>query len=227
MVAGRRRAECDSCGVPCGTWVASLGMALCVECERAGAEHPTREPVLVGDVLAALTDVMAQGARVVEQRGRSDGALRDPVEPGGAVRDLVASGGAVRDGLGSARAARTVRDGLGAARTVRDGRGAGAGVPEARAASLGVCDRCGARTEWHRTVRGRWIMIEPGELTTVLVPAGRRWRVAGDGTAVNLGPAVPSDTCRVSHFDVCPARPAPADSPVMLALWRSHARRMA
>ncbi|SEC96379.1 hypothetical protein [Streptomyces sp. TLI_105] len=52
MVAGRRGAECESCGAPYGTWVASLGMALCAECERAGAAHPTRDPVLVGDVLA-------------------------------------------------------------------------------------------------------------------------------------------------------------------------------
>ncbi|MGW5775727.1 hypothetical protein [Streptomyces sp. NPDC003863] len=51
MAAGRRRAECDSCGVPCGAWVASLGMALCVECEQAGMGHPAREPVLVGEVL--------------------------------------------------------------------------------------------------------------------------------------------------------------------------------
>ncbi|MFI8765626.1 hypothetical protein ACIGN6_11975 [Streptomyces sp. NPDC053792] len=52
MVADRRRAECDSCGVPCGAWVASLGMALCGECERAGSAQPAREPVLVGEVLA-------------------------------------------------------------------------------------------------------------------------------------------------------------------------------
>ncbi|MFF0555828.1 hypothetical protein [Streptomyces sp. NPDC004266] len=27
-------------------------MTLCAECERVGAAHPTRDPVLVGDVLA-------------------------------------------------------------------------------------------------------------------------------------------------------------------------------
>ncbi|MGW4722732.1 hypothetical protein [Streptomyces sp. NPDC004291] len=54
MVPGRRSTECDFCGVPYGAWVASLGMALCPECERTGAERPAREPVLVGDVLAGL-----------------------------------------------------------------------------------------------------------------------------------------------------------------------------
>ncbi|GGU76304.1 hypothetical protein GCM10010275_08420 [Streptomyces litmocidini] len=184
MVAGRRSAECDSCGTPYGTWVTSLGMTLCAECERTGAAHPERDPVLVGDVLAGLVEVVAQGARVVAQRTR----------PGSAVRD---EAGPVSD------------------------------TPDARAPVPAVCDRCGALAEWHRTARGRWVMIEPGELTARLVPAGRRWRVGGDGTAVDLGAAVPSDGCRVSHFDVCPARPAPADSPVMLALWRSHARRTA
>ncbi|MDV5147033.1 DUF6083 domain-containing protein [Streptomyces sp. SBC-4] len=101
----------------------------------------------------------------------------------------------------------------------------GRAVPDSRSSSPATCGACGAGAAWHRTVRGRWVMIEPGELPARVVPAGRRWRVAGDGTAVDLSPAVPSDTCRVSHFDVCPGRPAPTGSPVLLALWRGHARR--
>ncbi|WP_063992034.1 MULTISPECIES: DUF6083 domain-containing protein [unclassified Streptomyces] len=145
--------------MPYATWVASLGMALCAECEGTGASPPARDPVLVGDVLAGLVDAVASGRR-----------------------------------------------------------------PQP---STATCRRCGASAAWHRTVRGRWIMIEPGELAAGVVPAGSRWRVAGDGTAVNLGSAVPSDTCRVSHFDVCPAGPEPAGSPVMRALWQDHARRTA
>ncbi|MEV8586919.1 DUF6083 domain-containing protein [Streptomyces sp. NPDC051180] len=101
----------------------------------------------------------------------------------------------------------------------------GRAVPDVRRPRTTTCDGCGAGAEWHRTVRGRWVMIEPGALASRGVPAGRRWRIAGDGTAVHLGPAAPSDTCRISHFDVCPARPAPVDAPVLLALWRGHARR--
>ncbi|WP_329118361.1 DUF6083 domain-containing protein [Streptomyces sp. NBC_01353] len=101
----------------------------------------------------------------------------------------------------------------------------GRAVPDARSTGSTTCDTCGGQATWHRTVRGRWIMIEPGELPVGSVPPGKRWRIAGDGTAVNLGPASPSDTCRVCHFDVCPTRPAPLDSPVLLALWRKHARR--
>ncbi|WP_159026474.1 DUF6083 domain-containing protein [Streptomyces vietnamensis] len=219
-------------------------MALCAECERAGAAHPVREPVLVGDVLAGLADLMAQ------PMARALGAVPDATCAVGAVPDGTRAVNAVPDGT---RAVSAVPDGTRAVSAVPDATCAvSAGSDAARAVSAvpqqrvpapaargtaapaapgkpspAVCDRCGARAEWHRTVRGRWVMIEPGELTARLVPAGRRWRVAGDGTTVNLGSAVPSDTCRVSHFDVCPARPAPADSPLLLALWRSHARRTA
>jgi hypothetical protein len=37
------------------------------------------------------------------------------------------------------------------------------------------------------------------------VPAGERWYVAGDGTAVPLGRAHPDDDCRVTHWLLCPA----------------------
>ncbi|MFF4169806.1 DUF6083 domain-containing protein [Streptomyces sp. NPDC001744] len=167
MVAGRWSAECDFCGAPYGTWVASLGMALCSECERTGADRPAREPVLVGDVLAGLADAVSSASR-----------------PGSAV-------------------------------------------PDARGPSSTACRGCGARTERHRTARGRWVPVEPGELAVRAVPADLRWRVAGDGTVVGPGATTSSGTCRISHLDVCPTRPAPVGAPVLLALWRGHARRVA
>ncbi|MGA4943825.1 hypothetical protein [Streptomyces cinereoruber] len=51
---GQRSEECDFCCAPYGTWVASLGMALCSACARTGEDRPARDPVLVGDVLADL-----------------------------------------------------------------------------------------------------------------------------------------------------------------------------
>ncbi|MFJ4874402.1 DUF6083 domain-containing protein [Streptomyces sp. NPDC088745] len=83
-------------------------------------------------------------------------------------------------------------------------------VPDPRTSGGTFCKRCGAAAEWHRTVRGKWILIEPGERVVGSVPAGKRWRIAGDGTAVNLGSSIPTDTCRISHFDLCPARSAAA-----------------
>ncbi|MGR8009680.1 DUF6083 domain-containing protein [Streptomyces hypolithicus] len=77
-------------------------------------------------------------------------------------------------------------------------------VPDPRDARTTVCKRCGAQASWYPTVRGRWILIEPGERPAGAVPAGRRWRIAGDGTAVNIGWSSPADTCRISHFDLCP-----------------------
>ncbi|MFJ8663250.1 DUF6083 domain-containing protein [Streptomyces sp. NPDC093795] len=103
----------------------------------------------------------------------------------------------------------------------------GALVPEVAAPALAACEQCGARIEWRRTVRGHWIMIEPGTLRAAVVPAGSRWRVAGDGTVAGPASAAPSDTCRVRHVDVCAAHPEPVGSPVLLALWRGHARRFA
>lgn len=83
--------------------------------------------------------------------------------------------------------------------------GRSGGMPDPRSGGETNCRRCGAAAEWHRAEGGRWILIEPGAFPTASVPAGRRWRIAGDGTAVNLGSAVPSDICRVSHFDICEA----------------------
>nr|WSY53475.1 DUF6083 domain-containing protein [Streptomyces sp. NBC_00886] len=140
-------------------------MTLCTTCEQAGSGHPSREPVLVGDVLAATADALFHAADTVTA------------------------------------------------------------VPDPRVSGATTCDACGGEAEWHRTPRGRWTMIEPGDWSTGPIPVGRRWRIAGDGTAVNLGAASPSDTCRISHFDVCPSRPAPTDSPVLVALWRRNAQR--
>ena len=113
----------------------------------------------------------------------------------------------------------TVLDGIRfAARTAIPVAGPNAGSPT-------TCDRCGSAAEWHLTPCGRWLMIEPGAWPTATVPAGRRYRIAGDGIAVNLRSAVPSDTCRLCHFDICPANPAPVESPLLLALWRRNARQ--
>lgn len=93
-------------------------------------------------------------------------------------------------------------------------------APDPASGTATTCALCGSAVVRHRTPGGRWIMIEPGERPAAAVPAGRRWRVAGDGTAAVLRAAVPSGTCRISHVDVCPAGPPPVASPVRLARWR-------
>ncbi|WP_306325918.1 DUF6083 domain-containing protein [Streptomyces venezuelae] len=188
-------------------------MALCWGCERSGAGQPARDPVLVGEVLAGLVDAARWEVR---------GGSRVPEQPfAEAVRDLGPGVVAVSEPLPEG-----VRE-LGPGAVAVPEPRSGGSSSESAGPATSPCRRCGARAEWHRTVRGRWILIEPGDVPARAVPAGSRWRVAGDGTAVELGAALPSDTCRVSHFDVCAAAPAPVGSPALLALWRGHARRIA
>jgi hypothetical protein len=66
-------------------------------------------------------------------------------------------------------------------------------------------------------------MLEAGDYPIQQVPIGKRWRVAGDGTAVNLRNQSPTDTCRINHFDVCPGRAQPPDSPMLRTVWNRNA----
>lgn len=97
-------------------------------------------------------------------------------------------------------------------------------VPDPAQGTPAACKDCGASCSWHCTEHGRWLLIEPGGYPTEKVPPGKRWRVAGGGTAVNLYRANPTDECRITHFDVCPAKPAPADGSLLLAIWRQRRR---
>jgi hypothetical protein len=67
------------------------------------------------------------------------------------------------------------------------------------------------------------MLVEPERYPTHQVAAGHRWRIAGDGTAINLGRSNPTDTIRVSHWDVCPAKQPPKHSPALLRLWEQRA----
>lgn len=88
-----------------------------------------------------------------------------------------------------------------------------------------TCRYCFAPGRWHTTLGGAWIPMEPDPFPAYRVPPRHRWRIAPDGTALPLGRAVPADTCRVSHFSVCPAHPAPLESPELMARWRAHGGR--
>ncbi|MCX4541634.1 DUF6083 domain-containing protein [Streptomyces sp. NBC_01565] len=102
---------------------------------------------------------------------------------------------------------------------------AGIGKADVRAGRPATCRACGDPAHWHRTTQGRWVLIQPGDVPHHLVPAGQRWHIAGDGTAVNLGRAAPDDTCRITHFAVCPLG-APPQAPYLLRLWRHGAARL-
>lgn len=157
---------CAACAAPHAHWVESLGATLCMACEKIGPGLPIREPVRVGDLLAAAKEALAGTHRTVPA-----------VVP----------------------------------------------APGAAAPSVAHCRKCGGRGTWHRTVHNRWMIMQPGAYPVGPVPVGKRWRVAGDGSAVNLRDSHPSDTCRISHFDVCPAGPAPVGSAFLLSLWRRNA----
>lgn len=99
------------------------------------------------------------------------------------------------------------------------------GAPDGRAGRPGACRDCGDAALWHRTTHGRWILMHPGSVPHHLVPPGHRYRIGSDGTAVHLGDGAPADTCRVTHFDICPAGPAPRH-PYLLRLWHHAAARL-
>ncbi|MBT2472957.1 hypothetical protein J7E97_35195 [Streptomyces sp. ISL-66] len=200
-ISSTRNSFCDACGGPHARWTASLGLSLCAACERAGVGHPDREPVLVGEVLAGTAEALARAARAA-----------------GSTTLVRVAGRSDRSG-GADHSVRSVR-------TVRADR-SDAPSGAVRDPRRTVCRTCGGDAEWHRTVLGRWLMIEPGAWPVGCVPAGKRWHIAADGTAVTLAAPAPYDRCRISHFDVCPLAPAPTGSPVLLALWRRNAQRVA
>lgn len=78
-------------------------------------------------------------------------------------------------------------------------------LPQQPAPGRGRCRRCGTPAEWWRTARGRWVLLEPGERSSASVPAGSRWRVTADGTAVRLTGDAVGRVCRVTHWGVCVA----------------------
>ncbi|MFE4635413.1 hypothetical protein ACFRJ1_18845 [Streptomyces sp. NPDC056773] len=67
LIPSVRASDCDACGGPHPKWVGSLAMALCALCEREGAHHPERDPVLLGEVLAGA--VLGALWRSKAQRG--------------------------------------------------------------------------------------------------------------------------------------------------------------
>lgn len=97
--------------------------------------------------------------------------------------------------------------------------------PDEREGPPAICSRCGADASWHKTVNGNWVLMELEPFPTRLIAPGHRWRIGGDGTAINLGRANPSDTVRVSHFDACPANHPPRHSSPLLALWKQRRTR--
>ncbi|GAA2523285.1 DUF6083 domain-containing protein [Streptomyces longisporus] len=89
-----------------------------------------------------------------------------------------------------------------------------------------TCPRCGDTVRRHTDPDGVQIDLDIRDAPTRLAPEGLRWRVTGNGTAINLGWADPTDTVRVAHEDVCTARPQP-DVAELLAYWRRGAARAA
>jgi hypothetical protein len=68
-----------------------------------------------------------------------------------------------------------------------------------------TCRRCGLPGQWYPTLNDRRVLMEPQPVPICHVPPGQRWRIAGDGTAINIGRAYPADECRITHWLICPA----------------------
>ena len=88
-----------------------------------------------------------------------------------------------------------------------------------------TCSSCGAVGAWHTTPTGRRVFLEPRPVPAEKIPRGLRWAVAPDGTAAAAG-GPSRGHCRITHFDVCPAKPSPQGG-LLLALWEKHRERQA
>ncbi|MGW7050091.1 hypothetical protein [Streptomyces sp. NPDC054887] len=55
--------DCDTCGIPHARWREALRMTLCARCERTGGDRAAREPVLLGEVLAATAALLSPTAQ--------------------------------------------------------------------------------------------------------------------------------------------------------------------
>ncbi|MCX4673595.1 DUF6083 domain-containing protein [Streptomyces sp. NBC_01381] len=89
-------------------------------------------------------------------------------------------------------------------------------MKNAELGDLAQCDVCRMGVRRHSDSEGSTVDLDLREAPVGLVPAGLRWYVAGDGTAINLGQAGP-ETVRVRHHDACHS--GRADLTTLRTLW--------
>ncbi|MET9535735.1 DUF6083 domain-containing protein [Streptomyces sp. NPDC006649] len=89
-------------------------------------------------------------------------------------------------------------------------------MKNAELGDLAQCDLCRMGVRQHYDSDGTVVELDLREASVAMVPAGLRWYVAGDGTAVNLGHADP-ETVRVCHHDACHS--TSADLAALRTFW--------
>lgn len=84
------------------------------------------------------------------------------------------------------------------------------------------CRDCGAPIGWYTTVNGKWIPMEPAHYPVSEIPPTHRWEIVHGDTASHMR-GIPEDgQCRICHFDVCPHRAEPPESPRLRQVWKHH-----
>ncbi|WP_327391466.1 DUF6083 domain-containing protein (plasmid) [Streptomyces microflavus] len=73
--------------------------------------------------------------------------------------------------------------------------------------NLAECWRCQDSVQTYSSSDGQTIVLDVRPTPTYLVPAELRWRVNGNGIALPLGWAEPTDTVRITHDPVCVESP--------------------
>ncbi|MGY3676858.1 DUF6083 domain-containing protein [Streptomyces sp. TE33382] len=69
--------------------------------------------------------------------------------------------------------------------------------------NLAECWRCQDSVQTYPAPDGQTIVLDVRPAPTCLVPAELRWRVNGNGFALPLGWADPTDTIRITHDPIC------------------------
>lgn len=92
-------------------------------------------------------------------------------------------------------------------------------MKNAELGALEQCPECQMVIRRHLDIEGDTVELDLREAPVGLVPAALRWRVAGDGTALNLGWTEPAETVRVRHRDACHS--TQPELATLHALWGS------
>jgi len=87
------------------------------------------------------------------------------------------------------------------------------------------CSRCGGLLVWFRTIKGKWVALDPGRIPATKLPAEDQW-YAKDGVAHRPRQGQALSMARFRHALVCGREPAPDQWSPLFNIWASNTPRL-